>query len=363
MRGADVEQGSMFSYVSVESRVPANHPLRAMRTLLDEALKGMSWDFDRVYAEGGRSSIPPERLVRALVLQILYSIRSERQLVEQLDYNLLFRWFVGLTVDEPVWDHSSFSTNRERLIEANVARRLLRKVLARAKRAKLLSAEHFSVDGTLIEAWAAVKSMRRRDGKDDPPPPGRNPSVDFRGQRRSNETHVAPHDPEAKLYRKADAHPVKLHYMGHVLMEHRNGLAVDVEVSEADGFAERSAALKMLDRHGGSPGRTLAADKAYDTADFIASCRHRQVSAHVAQNIERNGGSALDARTTRHAGYQVSLRLRKRIEEIFGWSKEGRPLRKVKVRGLKKVAFTATLTVACYDLLRIAKLLPDLATT
>ena len=359
MRGADMEQRGLFSYVSVESRIPQSHPLRAIRTLLDEALRGMSGAFDRVYAEGGRMSIPPERLVRALVLQILYSIRSERQLIEQLDYNLLFRWFVGLTVDEPVWDHSSFSKNRDRLIEARVARRLLRKVLARAKRAQLLSVEHFSVDGTLIEAWAAVKSMRRRDGKDHPPPPGRNPSVDFHGERRSNESHVAPHDPQAKLYRKANAHPVKLYYMGHVLMEHRTALAVDVEISEANGMAEREAALRMLDRQDERSGRTVAGDKGYDTADFVRDCRERGITPHVAENRARAGGSALDARTTRHGGYTASQRLRKRIEEIFGWSKEGRPLRRGKVRGLKKVTFAATLTIGCYNLLRIAKLLDD----
>ena len=228
--------------------MPANHPLRGVRALLDEALESMHRDFERVYAEGGRASIPPERLVRALTLQILYSIRSERLLCEQLDYNLLFRWFVGLSVDEPVWDHSTFTKNRERLIEAKVARKLLRRVVRKARAARLLSNEHFSVDGTLIESWAAVKSMRRRDGRDEPPGPGRNPSVDFRGEKRSNETHVSPSDPEAKLYRKANAHPVKLYFMGHVLMEHRHGLPVDVEVTEANGFAEREAALAMLDR-------------------------------------------------------------------------------------------------------------------
>lgn len=357
MRGSDVQQGGMFSYVSLESRVPPGHPLRGIKALLDEALAAMSRDFDRVYAREGRPSIPPERLVRAAALQILYSIRSERLLCEQLDYNLLFRWFVGLSIDEPIWDHSSFTKNRDRLIEAKVARKLLRSMVRKARKAQLLSNEHFSVDGTLIESWAAVKSMRRRDGQGPPPPPGRNPSVDFHGERRSNETHVAPHDPQAKLYRKADAHPVKLYYMGHVLMDHRAGLVVDVEVTEANGYAERKAALAMLDRHPSHQQRTLAADKAYDTADFIAECRERQVTPHVAMNVNEQRRSAIDARTTRHRGYLVSLRLRKRIEECFGWSKDGRPMRKMKMAGKEKVAFLATLTVGCYTLLRLSKLL------
>lgn len=352
-----MEQGGLFSYVSLESRVPQSHPLRGIRALLDEALKEMSRDFDRVYAAGGRMSVAPERLIRALVLAILYSIRSERQLVEQLDYNLLYRWFVGLSVDELVWDHSTFTKNRDRLIEAKVARKLLRRVLKRAQRAHLLSAEHFSVDGTLIEAWAAVKSMRRRDGSDAPPGPGRNPEVNFHGERRTNDTHVSPVDPQAKLARKGKGQPAKLNYMGHVLMEHRQGLALDVEITEASGFAEREAALKMLARQPERSGRTVAGDKGYDTADFVRGCRERGFTPHMACNDNRPGGSALDARTTRHAGYTVSQRIRKRIEEIFGWSKDGRPLRRMKVRGLRKVAFTATLTVGCYNLLRIATLL------
>jgi transposase len=355
MRGADVQQSGLFSYVSVASRTPANHPLRAVRALLDEALASMSRDFDRVYAEGGRGSVPPERLVRALVLQVLYSIRSERLLMEQLDYNLLFRWFVGLSVDEAVWDHSTFTKNRERLIEAKVARKLLRRVVRQARRAGLLSNEHFTVDGTLIESWAAVKSMRRRDGSDEPPGPGRNPTVDFHGERRTNQTHVAPHDPEAKLYRKSHNAPAKLSYLGHVLMEHRTGLPVDVEVTEANGFAEREAALTMLDRLPKRTRRTLA-DKAYDTAEFAAALRARRVTPHVASNDGRIGGSALDRRTTRHAGYRASQRLRKRVEEIFGWGKDGRPMRKMRVGSLAKVSFLASLTVGCYALLRVARL-------
>ena len=355
MRGTDVDQSGMFSYVSLESRVPLKHPLRGIRALLDEALEGMHRDFERVYAGFGRSSIAPERLVRALVLQVLYSIRSERLLVEQLDYNLLFRWFVGLSVDEAVWDHSTFTKNRDRLIDAGVARKLLRQVGARARRAGLLSAEHFSVDGTLIEAWSAVKSMRRRDGQDDPPPPGRNPHVDFHGERRTNETHAAPHEPQAKLFRKGKSQLAKLYYMGHVLMEHRQGLAVDVEITEANGYAEREAALKMLKRHG---ARTAAGDKGYDTRDFVAGCRKLGVTPHVAQNIAHQGGSAIDGRTTRHWGYLASQRLRKRIEEMFGWGKDSRPLRKMRVRGMANVTFMATLTLGCNSLLRVAKMLP-----
>ena len=363
MRGNDIQQGGMFSYVSLESRVPPAHPLRGMKALLDEALAEMSRDFDRVYANEGRPSIPPERLVRASTLQILYSIRSERLLCEQLDYNLLFRWFVGLTIDEPIWDHSSFTKNRDRLIEAKVARKLLRRVVRKANKAQLLSNEHFSVDGTLIESWAAVKSMRRRDGSDGPPGPGRNPWVNWHGEKRTNETHVSPTDPEAKLFRKGQNQGAKLYYMGHVLMDHRQGLAVDVEVTQANGRAEREAALTMLDRHPSQQQRTVAADKSYDSADFIADCRERGVTPHVAMNVSERRGSAIDARTTRHPGYLASQRLRKRIEECFGWGKDGRPMRKMKLVGKQKVAFLATLTVGCYTLLRVAKLLagPQLA--
>jgi transposase len=357
MRGEDIQQGGMFSYVSLESRVPPNHPLRGMKALLDEALSAMSRDFERVYAGEGRPSIPPERLIRASTLQVLYSIRSERLLCEQLDYNLLFRWFVGLSIDEPIWDHSTFTKNRERLIEAKVARKLLKRVVRKARAAQLLSNEHFSVDGTLIESWAAVKSMRRRDGKDEPPGPGRNPTVNWHGEKRTNETHASPKDPEAKLFCKGKGQTAKLNYMGHVLMEHRHGLIVDVEVTEATGSAEREAALKLIDRQPSREQRTLAADKAYDTRQFVADCRERGVTPHVAMNVSRPGGTALDARTSRHAGYVVSQRIRKRIEECFGWCKDGRPLRKMKLYGKRNVEFITTLTVGIYTLLRVTKLL------
>jgi len=363
MRGADVDQGGLCSYVWMEQRVPATHPLRRVRVLLDEALEWMSRDFDRVYAEGGRDSVPPERLVRALVLQVLYSIRSERLLCEQLDYNLLFRWFVGLSMDDRIWDHSTFTKNRDRLIEAGVARKLLRRVGRRARREGLLSSEHFSVDGTLVEAWSAVKSMRRRDGKDDPPPPGRNPHVDFHGQPRSNETHLAPHEPQAKLFRKGKGPLTKLYYMAHVLMEHRQGLPIDVEFTQADGYAERETGIRLMKRNTQRTGCTLAADKAYDTREFVAECRALSVTPHVAQNSARPGGSAIDGRTTRHGGYRASQRMRKRIEEAFGWGKDGRPMRKMRVRGYRSAGFMAVLTIGCHSLLRVAKLLPDPAPT
>lgn len=358
MRGTDVEQGTLFSVVTLESRVPADHPLRKIRPLLEETLDSLDRTFEAIYADSGRPSIPPERLIRASLLQVLYSIRSERQLMEQLDYNLLFRWFVGLTVDDPVWDHSTFSKNRERLIESGVARRIMKRLLKRAKRERLLSSEHFSVDGTLLEAWAAVKGMRRRDGQDEPPPPGRNPSVDFHGQKRSNDTHVSPVDPEAQLARKGNTHPAKLSYQGHVLMEHRNGLVVDVEVTAASGTAEREAALKMLDRQRGSARRTLAGDKGYDKHEFVAALRERRITPQVAQNLNGYGGSAIDARTTRHAGYRLSQRFRKRIEECFGWGKQDRLLRRPKLRGRAKIGWLMELSMVGYNMVRMANLLP-----
>jgi transposase len=363
MRGADVDQAGLFSYVSMEQRVPATHPLRRVRVLLDEALDSMSRDLDRVYADGGRESVAPERLVRALVLQVLYSIRSERLLCEQLDYNLLFRWFVGLSMDERIWDHSTFTKNRDRLIEAGVARKLLRRIGRRARREGLLSSEHFSVDGTLIEAWSAVKGMRRRDGKDDPPPPGRNPHVDFHGQPRTNQTHMAPHEPQAKLYRKGQGHLTKLYYMAHVLMEHRQGLPVDVEFTEANGVAERETGIRLIKRNARRTRCTLAGDKGYDTREFVAHCRALGVTPHVAQHNTRRGGSAIDARTTRHAGYLASQRIRKRIEEAFGWGKDGRPMRKMRVRGFRNAGFMSVLTIGCHSLLRVAKLLSEPAPT
>ena len=330
----------MFSYLSLESRVAEGNPLRRVKALLDEALAGMSRDIERVYASAGWPSIPPERLVRASTLQILYSIRSE---------NLLSRWFVGLSIDESIWDDLTFTKHRDRLIEAKVARKPMRRIVRKARGARLLSNERFSVDGTLIESWAAVKSMRRRDGEDEPPGAGRNPTVNWHGEKRTNETHVSPRDPEAKLY-----------YRGHTLMDYRYGLIVDVEVTEADGYAERDAAMTLLDRHPSRRRRTVAADKAYDTAQFVADCRERDVTPQVAMNFSATRGSAIDGRTTRHGGYVASGRVRKRIEECFGWAQDGRPLRKMKVCGKPRVAFLTTLTVAIYTLLRVANLLGPL---
>ena len=358
MRGADVEQGLLFSVVSLESRVPAEHPLRKIRPLFDETLASLDRTFAVIYAHIGRPSIAPERLLRASLLQVLYSIRSERQLMEQLDYNLLFRLFVGLTVDDPVWDHSTFSKNRERLIDSGVARKIMKRLLKRARAANLLSKEHFSVDGTLIEAWAAVKGMRRRDGGSGKPPSGRNPSVDFHGERRTNETHVSPVDPESRLARKGKGQAAKLSYQGHVLMEHRNGLIVDVEVTPASGTAEREAALRMLDRQPASTRRTLAGDKGYDTREFVAALRGRDITAQVAQNLNHSGGSAIDGRTTRHSGYRVSQRFRKRIEECFGWAKQDRLLRRPKLRGRAKVGWLTELSMIGYNMVRMANLLP-----
>jgi transposase len=359
MRGSDEHQDGLFSYISLEARVPKLHPLRPVRTMVDAALEAMSGDFETVYATSGRPSIAPERLLRALLLQILYSIRSERLLVEQLDYNLLFRWFVGLSGDEPVWDHSTFSKNRERLLEAQVPRRFFAQVLEQAATAGLTSDEHFSVDGTLVEAWASQKSFRRRDGSDDDNPDGtgRNAGRNFHGEPRKNDTHASTTDPEARMYRKSSAHPARLCYAGHVLMENRNGLVVDVELTPAHGRAERDSALEMVSRVHGNHPISLGADKAYDTQGFVSDVRVWRVTPHVAQNTTRRGGSAIDARTTRHPGYEVSQQIRKRIEEAFGWAKQIGPARKTKLRGTARVGFQFALTMAAYNLVRMRNLL------
>lgn len=358
MRGYDQRQDGLFSYVSLETRVPSDHPLRAIRGMVDDALKSLSRDFGRLYAREGRPSIAPERLLRALVLQVLYSIRSERLLVEELDYNLLYRWFVGLSADEPVWERSTFSKNRDRLMAGDIGRKFFNRVLDQARVAGLTSDEHFSVDGTLIDAWASQKSFRRKDGSDDDNPngPGRNAGRNFQGETRSNDTHASTTDPEARMYRKSNAHPARLCYAGHVLMENRNGLVVDAMVTQATGFSEREAALEMMRRVPGGRS-TLAADKAYDVIGFVDSLRALGVTPHVAQNLTRRGGSAIDARTTRHPGYAVSQTVRKRIEEIFGWGKTIGPMRKTKLRGAARVGFEMLLTVAGFNLVRMRKLL------
>jgi transposase len=356
MRGRQSHQGAMFSYVSLEERVPAKHPLRAVRAVVDEVLAGMDAAFAGLYASTGRPSIPPERVLKALLLQAFYSIRSERQLAEQIDFNLLFRWFVGLGVDDPVWHPTVFTKNRDRLLAGDVADAFLGAVVAHAKVKGLLSDEHFSVDGTLIEAWASVKSFRPKDGGGEPPGPGRNGERDFHGERRRNDTHASVTDPEAKLFRKGRGKEAKLSFMGHVLMENRNGLVVGATLTQASGTAERSAALDLI---GAMPGRhriTVGADKGYDTADFVANLRALRATPHVAQNTSGRR-SRIDARTTRHSGYEVSQRCRKRIEEVFGWIKTVAGHRKSRFRGTARVGWAFTFATAAYNLIRLPKLL------
>jgi transposase len=353
MRGADVHQEGLFSYVSPESRIPKRHPLRPIRQMVDAALSALSDEFEASYAQTGRPSIPPEKLIRALLLQVFYSIRSERLLCEQLDYNLLFRWFVGLSMDDAVWDHSTFSKNRDRLMQAEIAESFFAQVLGQARTKGLTSDEHFSVDGTLIEAWASLKSFRPRDDSDDPPAGGgRNPDRDFHGERRKNETHASTTDPEAKLFRKGPGKEARMAYMGHVLTENRNGLVVDAELSHATGTAERDTALEMVEALPGQHRVTLGADKNYDTRDFVARVRAFNVTPHVARN-DTNRRSAIDGRTTRHVGYEISQRVRKRIEEVMGWAKDIGPVRKTKFRGTERVNFQWLLTLTGYNLIRM----------
>lgn len=363
MRGNDVRTDSLFSYVSCEARVPAGHPLRAIRAIVDEVLEVLSADFEGMYAKVGRPSIPPEKLLRALLLQAFYSIRSERQLMEQVSYNLLFRWFVGLSMDAPVWDATVFTKNRDRLLEGAVATKFLAAVVAQARGRDLLSDEHFSVDGTLIEAWASMKSFKPKDGGGDPPGPGRNGERDFRGEKRSNQTHASTTDPEAKLYRKANGQSSRMAFMGHVLMENRNGLVVGALVTQATGTAEREAALKLVDGLNAKRRITLGADKAYDAREFVRDLRVRKVTPHIARNeqVAEDGtlrrSSAIDGRTTRHPGYAVSMRIRKRIEEVFGWAKTTGGLRKTRHKGTDRVDWVFTLTAAAYNLVRLPKLM------
>jgi transposase len=360
MRGSDQQSGDLFSYVDIEARVPARHPLRAIRAIVNESLASLDAEFDKLYADIGRDSIPPERLLRAALLQAFFSIRSERLLMEQLDYNLLYRWFVGLGVDDAVWDHSVFSKNRDRLLEADVAAKFLSSVLANPQVKPLLSDEHFSVDGTLIEAWASMKSFRARDGGDEPPSAGRNGERNFHDEKRSNATHASITDPQAKLYKKGRGKEAKLCFMGHALMENRHGLVVQAETSQANGHAERKAALEMIDRQapGTSNQLTLGADKAYDAREFVADLRQKCVTPHVAQKAR---SSAIDGRTTRHAGYAVSQRKRKLVEEAFGWAKTIAGCAKVKVRGLARVGFHFTLAMTAYNLIRLPKLIGEAA--
>lgn len=362
MRGGDDRTEGLFSYVSCEARVPADHPLRPIRAIADEALEVLSPEFEGLYAKVGRPSIAPEKLLRALLLQAFYSIRSERQLMEQMDYNLLFRWFVGLSMDAVIWDVTVFTKNRERLMSGDVANKFLAAVVKQAQGRDLLSDDHFSVDGTLIEAWASIKSFRPKDGGGEPPDPGRNGERDFHGEKRSNKTHASTTDPDAKLYRKADGQPSRIAFMGHVLMENRNGLVVGATLTPATGTAEREAALALVDQLGAKRRITLGADKAYDARAFVAELRKRKVTPHVAKHdyVDKNGvrrRSALDDRTTRHPGYAISLRSRKRIEEVFGWIKTTGSLRKTRHRGTERVNWMFTLTAAAYNLIRLPKLM------
>ena len=347
----------MFSYLSPEQRVRRDHPLRAIRTMADEALSSMSERFDAMYAKTGRPSIPPEKLLRAQLIQMLYSVRSERLLMEEIDYSVLFRWFVGMNLDEPVWDVTVFTKNRDRLLDGDVAREFLIEVVNQAREKDLTSDEHFTVDGTLIEAWAGLKSFRRKGEKDTPPDDPGNPTVNFHGEKRSNDTHESTTDPDALLARKGGGKEAKLSYNGNLLIENRNGLIVTTELFQANGTAERDAGLVMLEQVPGGHRVTVGADKAYDTKDFVAECRNLKVTPHVAQNTKRAGGSAIDQRTAGQAGYAISQIKRKRIEESFGWLKTIALMRKVRHRGIFKVGWVFPFAAAAYNLVRMRNLL------
>ena len=365
MRGRTNQQISMFSVIPVDSWIEESHPLRAMANLVNPILEELSPDFDAIYAGTGRPSIPPEQLLKALLLQVLYTLRSEGQLLEHLRFNLLYRWFVGLAPDSRIWDETVFSKNRERLLNGDVASKFFAKVLEKAQAENLVSNQHFSVDGTQIQAWASHKSFqvkgtpgtsdKKPGGDDDNNDPG-NPTVNFHGEKRTNETHESKTDPESRLYKKSKGSESKLSYLGHATMENRNGIVVSARVTEANGTAERDAAMGMALHLPGSHQKTLGADKNYDTKDFVAVMGKNKVTPHVAQNIERRGGSAIDARTTRHAGYEVSQRKRKLIEEVFGWLKTVGPMRRPHFRGTRRMAWWFKFSVAVYNLVRIRNL-------
>ena len=359
MRGGDERSGELFSYVDLEQRVRADHPLRAIRGIVNVALAALEKDFAALYAPIGRPSVAPEKLLRAMLLQAFYSIRSERLLMERLEYDLLFRWFVGIGVDDPAWDHSTFSKNRDRLLEGDIAAKFLAAILAQPQVKRLLSRDHFSVDGTLIEAWASMKSFKPKDGSDNEPPAGggRNAEADFHGHKRTNETHASTTDPDARLYKKGKGKEAKLCFMGHGLMENRNGLLIDACLTLADGHAERVAALAMIEPWADRPRAiTLGADKAYDAEDFVNELRAMRVTPHVAQNTAGRR-SAIDGRTTRHPGYVVSQRMRQRIEEAFGWIKTVAGHSKTRLRGRNRVGWAYTFAAAAYNLVRLPKLL------
>jgi len=360
MRGADKRSGELFSYVDLEQRVRQDHPLRAIRSLTDAALEALSGDFAALYSAVGRPSIPPEMLLRVMLLQAFYSVRSERQLMERLEFDLLFRWFVGIGVDDAVWDHSTFSKNRDRLLDGEIAAKFLTAVLAQPRVKRLLSSEHFSVDGTLIEAWASMKSFKPKEppeGGGKSAGGGSNVPADFKGEKRSNETHRSTTDPDARLYRKGPGMEAKLCFIGHALMENRSGLIVDTRLTRVSGHAERLAALDMIHGFADRPNAiTLGGDKGYDAADFVEELRIINVRPHVAQNMSGRR-SAIDGRTTRHPGYAASQRIRKRIEEAFGWMKTVAGLRKTKLRSLPKVDWAFTFVAAAYNLVRAPKLI------
>src|SRR6202161_4770122 len=361
MRGPDHQQSAMFSYLSPEQRVPSDHPLRAVRQMADTVLTQLSQVFSKMYSDIGRRSIPPEKLLRALLLQVLYTVRSERMLMEQLEYNLLFRWFVGLNMDEPVWDVTVFTKNRERFLQADIAKKFFEQVLQQAQALDLMSDEHFTVDGTLLEACAGLKSFKRVDGAEGPAPddPG-NPTVDCHGEKRSNQTHQSTTDADALLAKKGAGKEAKLSYSGHVLMENRNGLVAEVELLQANGTAERDAALVMMEKVPGDQTITVGADKAYDTKDFVAEARNMNITPHVAQN-NKGRRSAIDGRTTRHTGYAISQQKRKRVEEIFGWMKTVGGMRKLRHRGIQLVGWMFTFAAAAYNLVRIRNLATAIA--
>jgi len=358
VRGGDTQQGHMWSYIQPEQRVPQDHPLRPIRAMVDQALRELSPRFALLYSHTGRPSIPPEQLLRALLLQAFYSVRSERQLMEQLDYNLLFRWFVGLSMDDPIWDPTVFTKNRDRLFQGDIAQAFFAAVLTQARQANLVSAEHFTVDGTLLEAWASHKSFKPTA---DPAPPcdgdPGNPTVDFHGEKRSNATHQSTTDPDAQLVRKSRGHAAILGYRGHVLMENRHGLVVGAQATQVVGASEPATALTLATALPGEHRATLGGDKGYDTADFVAGCRELKITPHVAQNSNSHRASAIDGRTTRHPGYALSQRCRKCVEEVFGWLKTVGQCRKLHHRGTALVNWVFLLRTTAYNLIRMRNLL------
>jgi len=355
MRGTDIQQETLFSTINPSDRVPGNHPLRPIRTMVNHALNELSIEFGLLYSHTGRGSIPPEKLLRAQLLMVLYTIRSERMLMEQINYNLLFRWFVGFSMDDEVWNHSTFTKNRDRLLEGEIAHKFFAQIRQQAEKAGLLSSEHFSVDGTLLEALASIKSVRPKDEQEPPKSGGRNPWIDFKGEKRSRDTHESKTDPDAYSFKKSQFIAAKPSYMGHLLMENRNGLVVDAQVTQATGTAEREAAIEMIGAVEGSQRITLGADKGYDTTDFVEDCRLLKTTPHVAQN-NTNRSSAIDGRTTHHAGYKKSLTIRKRIEECFGWAKTIGGIRKSRFIGREKLDFQFALTFAAFNLVRMRNL-------